>query len=226
MEDSSGVALSRRAVLAGVVGTTASLAGCLGDDSDGGDGVSEGSDEVPVRGEEDAPVRLEVYTDFACPACADYEAQFDTEIVQEYVETGDIRYQHRDYIGPVEGIASWQAASAAREVYLEHTEAFWEYRSRLFDRQEELAEDSGVFRDIAETLGLEDAAVQSAAEDRAHDSKAKADTTRGDDLGIPGRPGFVIDGAVVNPGNVGLEELVGAVRDELDQTLANTEGRR
>lgn len=188
----AGRRLSRRTFLGGVGASAVALAGCLGG------GTAEGSENVPVRGDPDADVTLEVYEDFTCGHCQNYETQTFPQVQEAYLAPGLIRYEHRDY--PFLSSQAWQAASAVREVYEENGNgSFWEYKSALMERGSEI--ESGapdVFGSVAEELTLDADSIQTAATDRVHDDAAEADKERGESLGVGGTPSFVVDGELAD----------------------------
>jgi protein-disulfide isomerase len=182
-----------------------STAGEAAGEFDGADGgVAAAAPEldgasVPVLGDPDAPVTLAVYEDFACPACRRYHQQALPTIATEYVEPDRIRYEHRTF-PVVDEQHSWEAANAAREVFEAYgNEAFWAYASRLFARQDEIpANTPDLYGEIATQMGLDGDAVQTAATERLHDDDIERDQSRGRRRGIPGTPGFVVNGELVS----------------------------
>lgn len=210
---------TRRAYLAsvGAVGV-ASLAGCTG----GGGGA----ETVPVKGNPDAAVTLEVYEDFACPACAGYNQRILPDIETEYIENGRIRYEHRDFPF-VADPQSWQAASASRAVHdAAGDEAFWTYAAGLFEQQSRLRTDaSTLFADLADEQGLDADEIQTAALQQEYEDAAQSDMQRGQNFGISGTPGFVINDSLANLGEpTTLQELADALTSEIDRALADADG--
>jgi protein-disulfide isomerase len=205
---------TRRRVLLGVgAGATVALAGC----TSGGEG---GADNVPVRGNPDANVTLEVYEDLGCPACQSYIQNGFDSIQTNYLEDGLVRYEHRDFI--TTGIAAEQAASAAREVLERHgDEDFWAFVHAIYDNQNRLrAEVPSLFGEIAGNLGLDADAIEAAGENRDHQNAVQADIDRGRNLGVQGTPSFVVDGNLVDrSGAATMNQLVAAVSQQLDQAL-------
>lgn len=202
---SPGTATRRRVLLGAGAGATVALAGCLG-------GSASGADNVPVRGDPDADVTLEVYEDMGCPACQNYVQNVFPSVRNQYLDGGRIRYEHRDFV--VTGPAARQAANAAREV-LERAgdEAFWAFVKAVFDNQSRLGTEApGLFGELAGGIGVEEpSAVTEAGESLAHDSEVDADIERGESLGVSSTPSFVIDGNTVDGSNLG---------PEIDQALA------
>jgi protein-disulfide isomerase len=189
-------------------------------------GVAAGAPEldgasVPVLGDPDAPVTLAVYEDFICPHCRRYNEQFLSDITTEYIEPDRIRYEHRTF-PVVHERHSWEAASAAREVFEEYgNEAFWAYKSRLFDRQDEVpANVPDLYGEIADEMRLDSDAIQTAATERAHDDDIERDQSRGRERGVGATPTFVVNGdPVATQRGDTIESIVERTMDRLDSAL-------
>lgn len=207
---------TRRVVLGALGATTVALAGCVSGEDEGAGGnestCTGGATGAAVRGDPDAEITLEVYEDFSCPACHTYNAESFETIEAEYLEPELIRYEHRDL--PFISDESWQAASAAREAYEGCGDAeFWEYKSALMAAGGRLESDApDIFGEVAADVGLDADRIQTAAVDRTHDDHAQSDRTRGENLGVQGTPGFVVDGEVMD----GLEQALNTIDDKLD----------
>jgi len=231
---------TRRQLLAATAAGTALLAGCIGDSGDGDDGADTGgvpdgnttnstdtndtgettAATVPVRGDPEAAVTLEVYEDLGCPACRSYVQNGLPELEAGYIDEGQIRYEHRDF--PVTGPAAEQAASAAREVLARHgNDAFWEFVSTVFANQGRLQSNPpDLFEELAGNLGFDADAVATAGQERSHQSVLDRDFDRGEELGVEGTPSFAVDGQLVDTGGARtIEDVVDAVIDALETAL-------
>lgn len=239
MTDSSrqGIDSARRRFLAAAGATTATLvAGCVGGTGDGGADATpaDGADgqetptpqgeelAPPVRGDADADVTLAVFEDYACPHCADYNAEGFPEIDDAYVSSGDIRYEHRDLPVPVADPGSFQAANAGRAVQHRHgDEAFWDYSGALFERFRAIStEGPELYASLAESQGHDPAEIREAARYRVYRATVERDRQRAIDLGAEATPTFVVDGEIVASGFG--SGTVGTLRDELDAALSET----
>lgn len=212
---------SRRAFLGTLAAGSVVLAGCVGGDDETENGDEEGEngesetapDWPPVRGDPEADITLEVYEDYTCPACHQYNELHFPAIEHEYLELELIRYEHRDFPFRVE--QSWQAASAARKVFNEHgNDDFWAYKSELMAAGARVEDDApDIFGEIGSNLSLDAEAIQNAATERSFDSGAESDRDRGEEFGVPGTPAFVVNGELAD----GLEDAISRIDDGLGE---------
>jgi protein-disulfide isomerase len=190
-----------------------------GDDTGGGTGDDERAAAVPVRGDPEADVTLEVYEDLGCPHCRNYVQNYYPDLASEYVEGGRIRYEHRDFV--VTGEAAAQAASAAREALARHgNDAFWSFTTAIYETQSRITEGPDLFRDLAGDLDMDAEAIATAGANRAHRDVVERDMERGQELGVSGTPAFVVDGEQVDTsGAQSMGDVVEAVSAALDEAL-------
>ena len=106
-----------------------------------------------VRGLDTAPVTIEEWADFQCPACGTFARTTEPQLVATYVARGQVKivYRHFAFLG-----SESQWAAEASECADEHGK-FWEFHDRLFAAQ--AGENRGTFsRDnlkrIGDALGL------------------------------------------------------------------------
>ncbi|ELY88158.1 disulfide bond formation protein [Natrialba hulunbeirensis JCM 10989] len=178
---------TRRAFL----GTTTAVglgvvAGCLG---------SEDPPEPPVTGNPDADVTVTVYEDFSCPFCRDFKLGVFPELEEQYLEPGDVRYEHRDF-PVIDSPWSWEIPSAAREVFESAgNDAFWEFTTEIYAYQGSY--NYGAIEGVADEVGADGSAVREAAEDESHRSTIEADRSYGDSNSVGGTPAVFVDGDAV-----------------------------
>jgi protein-disulfide isomerase len=167
-------------------------------------------------------VTLAVYEDYACPHCANYNAEGFPELDEAYVSSGEIRYEHRDLPIPVADPGSFRAANAARAVQHGHgDEAFWTYAKTLFEQSGAIAGGGPeLFATLAEEQGHDPATVREAAVDRTYRRTVERDRQRAIELGAESTPTFVLNGEIVASGFG--SGTVGTVREALDRALSET----
>lgn len=97
------------------------------------------ADEVPAAtyrqsGSAAAPITIEIYSDFECPACAVFYRETYPRLVAEYVNTGKVKIVHRDFPLPMHPYAKLAARYANAAGELGQYEVVFK---RLFETQAE-----------------------------------------------------------------------------------------
>lgn len=102
---------------------------------EGGGGSQETFAGIPQNyttlGSEDAPVEIQLYEDFQCPACAQFARETLPELVERHVEPGEAKLvsETMAFLGP-DSVATARAALAAGE-----QDRYWQYAYLLFENQ-------------------------------------------------------------------------------------------
>lgn len=164
----------------------------------------------PARGAADAPVTVEVFSDFACPHCATFATE-RAPVLDDDVDAGRVRYVHRDFPIPVSD-RSYPVANAARAVqYHADDAAFWTYADRLFANQDSFGTDA--LATHAEAVGVAPATVRDAVESQPFCELLKGERSAGTDRGVESTPTVFVDGEQYE--NPDRETLASAVRAAL-----------
>lgn len=148
--------------------------------------------EGMTLGEQDAPVTIDLWSDFQCPACATFTRQMEPLLIDEYVATGKVRLVYHDlaFLGP----ESVSAARAARVA--ERSNLFWQYHDYLFANQVE-QHNVGNFstarlEQIAVAVGLEEAEFRTAIADQSIAQAVTAEQAAATAASIRSTPTLVI----------------------------------
>lgn len=169
-------------------------------------------------GNPQAPVVVEVFEDFQCPACRRFTESIEPVILQTYVATGQVRYVFMQY--PFIGNESVQAAKAS--LCAADQDRFWEYKQVLFANQ--AGENVGGYLDnrlvaFAGSIGLNEGDFRSCLASDRHNDTITAEFQRGVELGTTGTPSVFVNEEHVAPGFVpSVEQLSTAI----DAALAAT----
>ncbi len=167
-------------------------------------------------GRPDAPVTIEIWSDFQCPACRSLAETVEPRLVNEYVTPGTVRLVYRD--------AAFQGARAGGS-YDESVEAaagarcaadqglFWEMHNFLFANWN--GENRGAFatdrlRNIATAVGLDVPAWQACLATGDAQTAARAETSQAVAAGVTSTPTLVINGTpyVGVPAYADLERII------------------
>ncbi|WP_042285174.1 DsbA family protein [Nocardiopsis alba] len=151
------------------------------------------AEDPGAMGAVDAPVVVVAYSDFACPFCAAWAHETQPELVERYVDSGDLRIEWREfpYLGDLSRELSLGALAAAEQ------DAFWEYQETVFAHQEELKSSSdpdALLRELVEESGLDPERFEEALDDESLPARVDADFLEGQRIGVSGTPAFIVNG--------------------------------
>ena len=175
----------------------------------------------PFKGDRKARVAVIEFSDYQCPFCGRYVTNTFSQIENDYVETGKVKYVFRDL--PLEFHKNAFKAAEAAHCAGEQGK-FWEMHDLLFQNQAALAPEQ--LPGYAKSLGLSEAGFSRCMESGQFAAGIKKDIADAGTVGITGTPTFLI--GVVQPGDGRVKvvkKLVGAKPYEefkaaIDSTLA------
>lgn len=149
---------------------------------------------VPL-GDPDAPVTIEEFADYSCPACAGFGTFAGRLLRQNYVEGGGpLRWVMYDYVlGSFPN--SVPAAVAAR--CAGDQGAYWPMHDLLLARQNQWArggDPQGRFVEFAETIGIDVGAFRSCLGEGRHIEEVAASRKLGDQRGVNSTPTLFLNG--------------------------------
>ncbi len=149
--------------------------------------VPVSADDDPFMGPEDAPVRMIMFTDFQCPACARMEPLLKT-MALEFKDS--VRFIVRDF--PLESIHpdAFKAALAANAAAKQNR--YFEYGSLLYANQRNLSVES--LKVYAKQLGLDMDRFERDFSDPEAVREIRNDIAAGRELRISGTPTIFING--------------------------------
>lgn len=150
------------------------------------------------KGADGAPVTIVEYSDFQCPYCSRWVQQTYPALIDEYIDTGKVQLQFRDFplsqIHPNAQIAAVASRCAAEQ------DAFWPMHDKLFGSQNEwsgLADPKETFGSYASALGMDQAAFATCLASGKFDAEIQADLQAGQSAGVTGTPSFLINGELI-----------------------------
>ncbi len=146
-----------------------------------------------AMGRVDAPVVLIEYADFRCPFCGVYARDTLPKLVAEYVKSGQMRIEWRDF--PVFGQESVDAAVAARAAGKQGK--FWEFSAAVYadaPARGHVALPREKLIAIGKQIGVPDmAAYERDLTDPALLDLVNKDVAEGRSLGVNGTPTFLVN---------------------------------
>jgi protein-disulfide isomerase len=133
--------------------------------------------EGRILGEADAPVAMDVWVDFQCPACGLFVSNTLPSLISDFIESGVLRLTSHEVaiLDPPGSTESADAAAAA--ACADEQGAYWPYHDWLFANQS--GENRGAFRrevldSIAGRIGIDTAAFGACLDSGTHQAEARA----------------------------------------------------
>ena len=141
----------------------------------------------PVLGSGQAPLTIVEFSDFECPYCRLFHEEVLPSLKREYIDTGLVRFIHKDLPLPFHD-QSRPAAAAAR--CAGEQGRYWDLYSALFDQQTCL-ECKGVV-EIAEDINLDTSALRACMQREATKTLITTNISEAELHNIRATPTFVI----------------------------------
>jgi protein-disulfide isomerase len=161
------------------------------------------------------------YSDFQCPACRAV-APAVAELVENFGEQFVLEYRHFPLrqIHPNAQMAAQAAEAAAMQG------KFWEMHDLMFEKQTEWSQSFNperFFRGYAEDLGMNVDRFRFDLESDEVKNRVNADADEAAALGIPGTPGFVYNGEVIDVNTFISENLEPVVLSQEEGIVEDTQ---
>lgn len=162
--------------------------------------------EGTAMGDPNAPVRIDVYVDFQCPACRGYSQQVEHQVIDTYVATGQVYYVFRHFPFLDDRVPTQESNQAANASMCAAEQGrFWDYHDILFANWD--GENRGAFSDnrlvaFAESLGLDMEAFNACFRENRYRDEIEADMAAGRRANVQGTPSVFVQGQLIRPGFV------------------------
>jgi protein-disulfide isomerase len=182
--------------------------------------LTGGHDLGISKGDPSAPLVIQEFADYQCPACASFAALTARALDEQYVKTGKVRWIFFDF--PItqihaNALAAAQAARCAGE-----QGDYWGMHDLLFARQREWSPERnpvGRFREYARALRLDSGALADCIDSGRFRSVALQSRARGDALGVEATPTFLVGRQRIS-GVVPYDEFVRRIEEALAEVAA------
>jgi protein-disulfide isomerase len=186
--------------------------------------------ELPNRdglslGDPNAPVVIDIFEDFQCPACQFFNDSVEPLIIEYLVTTGKARLVYHNYPfldgeGAFNGGESDQSANAS--MCANEQDKFWEMKAVIYANQN--AENRGGYSNnrliaMAEAIDLDMDAFNACFSDNKYRDDIQASFDYGQELGVSGTPSAFVNGAQVGqPGKIPTFQEIAVAVDAIAGT--------
>jgi protein-disulfide isomerase len=145
------------------------------------------------QGKEDAPVTLIEFSDFQCPFCGRFYSETESQILDQYVKTGKLRFVYKDF--PLDSIHPQATPAALAARCAGEQGKFWEYHDLIFKNQQSLSD--SLYKQLASQLKLDQDKFNSCYSGKKYLKEIRADFQEGSAAGVTGTPGFLLNGQLI-----------------------------
>ncbi len=170
-------------------------------------------------GDPNAPVKIDVFSDFQCPACRIFAQEIEPLVIENLVATGKVYYVFHNYpfidgAGAGNGGESDQAANAV--MCASEQNKFWEMQGTIFANWN--GENQGAYNDgrltaFAEKTGLDMDAFNACFKANKYKAEIQADFDFGNTLDVRGTPSIFVNKTLVTPEHVPSYDDIAAAVD-------------
>lgn len=152
-----------------------------------------------TQGPADAPVTVTVFSDFECPACKSFATGAEKQIVDEYVDTGKVRFEYKHFPLPQHNPSATQGALAA-ECAADQGQ-FWPMHDYLFQEAGKAGTSTFTLsrlRAMSDALGLDTATFSKCVSESQYAQKVREDIRDGQQMGVNATPTIYVNGQKVD----------------------------
>jgi protein-disulfide isomerase len=183
--------------------------------------VSVESPDVPEEwlvgttlGNPEAPVTVQAWEDFMCPACRQWTSTIEPQLIEEYIKTGQVKLEFHQFPLSIHAPGADMAAMAS--LCAADQNAFWPYHNRLFPAQDQ--GQAGFTIDAlvryADELGLDSSTLLECMSSQKYRDEITASGNEALDLGLNATPSVLVQGTrLANPFD--YNELKSAIENAL-----------
>lgn len=169
------------------------------------EGLTDGSYYL---GSIDAPVVIQIFSDFECPYCKTAWSTLK-QVETEYVDTGKVKFVFNHY--PLDFHENAMGASLASMCAGEQGN-FWAYHDKLFENQGSLSDT--YYLDLAYEFGFDLDGFEDCFNSNKYYGMIRQDMSDARNYGVGGTPAFLINGELVS-GTQSYSEFVSLIEKNL-----------
>lgn len=179
--------------------------------------------QVLAIGDPNAPVKIQEWSDYQCPVCAQWSTNEESKLVEQYVNSGQVYVEFHDFAFLDRFFASGagrESVRAAESVAcaMDQGQGYAMHKTIFANHQ---GENEGAFSqsrlvEMARQLGMDGDALASCLDDETYLDKVRASYDEAINLGVNSTPTFFINGEQVT-GYQTFEQLQQRIDAELSK---------
>jgi len=179
------------------------------------------TDDDPIRGDQNAPITIIEFSDFQCPFCARFQTQTLPLILEQYVDTGKVKFVFRDF--PIQSSHPNAMPAAAAAECANEQGKYWQFHDELFENQGvwnkmSILNATKIFKEYATKLELNQDQFNSCLDTGKYIGEINSDLSDGRKYGITGTPGFFVGNE-----KIGFVKVTGAQPFEVFKSIIDSQ---
>ena len=215
-----GAVLLFVAVIVALLVTSSGITGNVGEFTRITPGTWKNADGVKI-GDPNAKVVVDVFEDFKCPACKDYTAAYEPQVIAQLVDTGQVLYVFHNFpfLDDQAAIKESDIAANASMCAAEQN-LLWDFKSLVYTNMQHTTGEFSKARmeAFAESLDLDMTKFKACLKENRYQKQIDADLALGDQLGVSGTPSVFVNGKIIKPGFVpSFDDIKAAVDAALNE---------
>lgn len=174
-------------------------------------------------GAADAPVVIELYSDFQCPFCAKLVKELLAPLTNEFVNPGDLRIEAKDIRIVDRGSSTESIDMAVGAACAADQDRYWQFHDLVFwnqGRENRGDHDAAFIARVADAAGVDRAAWDACIADETRATEIRNQTAAALAAGINSTPTLRINGTVV-PGIPEYAQLAQLIRGLVAEASAS-----
>lgn len=171
-----------------------------------------------TKGRADAPVKVEVFSDFECPACKNFALGLEKQLDENYIATGKVLFDYKHYPLPQHNPSANWAANAAE--CAADQGRFWDMQAFLFQEGGTALPNNftqGRLRNMAAALGLDTGKFNDCLSREQFGQIVQDDLKEAQRLRVTATPTFFVNGQMVDTATQGFQGVISAIDAALAQ---------
>jgi protein-disulfide isomerase len=162
-------------------------------------------------GEDNAPVTVEMFSDFQCPFCKQSDSTVIPQLINQYVATGKVKFIYRPF-----SFLGQESLDAAQSAYCANEQGkFWEFKEILFANQK--SENTGGFVQtrllaIGKFVGLDMTQFTACVQSNKYAAQVQKDNQAAAGRNVHSTPSFFVNGLLVNNGDNLFQPIEAALK--------------
>jgi protein-disulfide isomerase len=149
-------------------------------------------------GSPDAPIVVQLWEDFLCPACQTFSRTVKPQLVEEYVKAGQVRLEFNHF--PLQQHAPGSFMTALAAECAADQNLFWPYHDKAFQVISAEQQSGATYEKLTEfarTAGLDIAQFQSCLNSQQHQPTLNQSLATAGQLGLRFTPSVIVDGTLL-----------------------------